>query len=196
MLFHTKKITYSSKCIAQKFKQKCNASLEKDGDYVPDENEEVEYEKETHNVTSNKKVQQGRDEVQHSENNNDNDLQGREGYNNLDQTRDINLEDQEDFNNADMIRSYDDEIPINEGEDNNGLEDEEERDKKLEERKKYIMESLNKKYRNYRARLKSTYYDTVDTNEDRFKEENMPPNVDENDWKWLVEYFGSTDFKV
>lgn len=40
----------------KKSKQQCNASLEKDSDYVPDENEEVEYEKETHNVTSNKKV--------------------------------------------------------------------------------------------------------------------------------------------
>ncbi|XP_021733433.1 uncharacterized protein LOC110700232 [Chenopodium quinoa] len=40
----------------KKSKEKCNASLEKDSDYVPDENEEVEYEKETHNVTSNKKV--------------------------------------------------------------------------------------------------------------------------------------------
>lgn len=75
-------------------------------------------------------------------------------------------------------------------------EDEEGREKKLKERKKFIMESLNKKYRNYRARLKNTYYDTVGTDEDRLKEENMPPNVDENDWKWLVEYFGSTEFKV
>lgn len=40
----------------KKTKQKCNASLEKDGDYLPDENEEVEYEKKTHNVSSNKKV--------------------------------------------------------------------------------------------------------------------------------------------
>ena len=80
-----------------------------------------------------------------------------------------------------------------------GLEDdqdEEERGKKLKERKKYIMGSLNKKYRGYRARLKRGYYDTEDTDEDRLKEENMPPNVDENDWKWLVTYFGSKEFQV
>lgn len=63
---------------------------------------------------------QGQDEVQHFANNIDNDLHSQEGDNNLDQTRDICLEDQENFNNAHMIRSYDDEIPINEGEDNNG----------------------------------------------------------------------------
>ncbi|XP_021733425.1 uncharacterized protein LOC110700223 [Chenopodium quinoa] len=77
-----------------------------------------------------------------------------------------------------------------------GLEDEKGREKNLKERIKFIMESLDKKYRNYRARLKNTYYDTVGTDEDRLKVENMPPNVDENDWKWLVEYFGSTKFKA
>lgn len=58
------------------------------------------------------------------------------------------------------------------------------------------MGSLNKKYRNYRSRLKATYYDTQETNDDRLKEENIPPTVEKKDWEWLVEYFGSTKFQV
>ncbi|KAL2896767.1 Autonomous transposable element EN-1 mosaic protein [Bienertia sinuspersici] len=79
-----------------------------------------------------------------------------------------------------------------------GLDDdqeEEERKKKYMQRRKFIMESLNKKYRNFRARLKSDYYDTEETDEDRLKEENMPNFVDKKDWEWLVKYFGSEEFQ-
>ncbi|CAH9096064.1 unnamed protein product [Cuscuta epithymum] len=65
----------------------------------------------------------------------------------------------------------------------------------LEKRKKTLMRSLNKKYRNYRARLKRMYYDTEDTDAERLKEKNKPPCVDKKDWKWLVEYFGSPNFQ-
>ncbi|KAL2942988.1 Adenine deaminase [Bienertia sinuspersici] len=57
------------------------------------------------------------------------------------------------------------------------------------------MESLNKKYRNFRARLNSDYYDTEETDEDRLKEENMPNFVDKKDWEWLVKYFDSEEFQ-
>ena len=50
--------------------------------------------------------------------------------------------------------------------------------------------------RDFRARLKEDYYDTEETNEDRLKKENGPPGVDEKDWKWLVEYFGTSKFQV
>ncbi|KAL2921351.1 Autonomous transposable element EN-1 mosaic protein, partial [Bienertia sinuspersici] len=79
-----------------------------------------------------------------------------------------------------------------------GLDDdqeEEERKKKYMQRRKFIMESLNKKYRNFRARLKSDYYDTEETDEDRLKEENMPNFFDKKDWEWLVKYFGSEEFQ-
>ncbi|KAL2904255.1 Autonomous transposable element EN-1 mosaic protein [Bienertia sinuspersici] len=79
-----------------------------------------------------------------------------------------------------------------------GLDDdqeEEERKKKYMQRRKFIMESLNKKYRNFRARLKSNYYDTEETDEDRLKEENMPYFVDKKDWEWLVKYFSSEEFQ-
>ncbi|KAL2903935.1 Protein Turandot F [Bienertia sinuspersici] len=71
----------------------------------------------------------------------------------------------------------------------NDDQEEEERKKKYMRRRKFIMESLNKKYRNFRARLKSDYYDTEETDEDRLKEENMPNFVDKKDWEWLVKYF-------
>ncbi|CAH9103449.1 unnamed protein product [Cuscuta europaea] len=74
-------------------------------------------------------------------------------------------------------------------------EDEEYREKIKKERQRTLMRSLNKKYRNYRARLKSTFYDTHETDADRLKKENRPPYVDEKDWKWLVQYFGSPDFQ-
>ncbi|KAL2893645.1 Tol-Pal system protein TolB [Bienertia sinuspersici] len=75
-------------------------------------------------------------------------------------------------------------------------QEEEERKKKYTQRRKFIMESLNKKYRNFRARLKSDYYDTEETDEDQLKEENMPKFVDKKDWEWLVKYFGSEEFQV
>ncbi|KAL2900927.1 Heat stress transcription factor A-3, partial [Bienertia sinuspersici] len=80
-----------------------------------------------------------------------------------------------------------------------GLDDdqeEEERKKKYMQRRKFIMESLNKKYRNFRARLKSDYYDTEEMDKDRLKEENMSNFVDKKDWEWLVKYFGSEEFQV
>ncbi|KAL2931573.1 Autonomous transposable element EN-1 mosaic protein [Bienertia sinuspersici] len=67
-------------------------------------------------------------------------------------------------------------------------QEEEERKKKYMQRRKFIMESLNKK-------LKSDYYDTEETDEDRLKEENMPNLVDKKDWEWLVKYFGSEEFQ-
>ncbi|KAL2895068.1 Disks large-like protein 5 [Bienertia sinuspersici] len=66
---------------------------------------------------------------------------------------------------------------------------EEERKKKYMRRRKFIMESLNKKYRNFRARLKSDYYDTEETDEDRLKEENMPNFVDKKDWNGFDHYY-------
>ncbi|KAL2934716.1 Autonomous transposable element EN-1 mosaic protein [Bienertia sinuspersici] len=77
----------------------------------------------------------------------------------------------------------------------NDDQEEEERKKKYMQRRKFIMESLNKKYRNFRARLKSDYYDTEETDEDRIKEENMPNFVDKKDWEWLVKNFGSEEFQ-
>ncbi|KAL2905029.1 hypothetical protein RDABS01_003739 [Bienertia sinuspersici] len=77
----------------------------------------------------------------------------------------------------------------------NDDQEEEERKKKYMLRRKFIMESLNKKYRNFRARLKSDYYDTEEMDEDRLKEENMPNFVDKKDWEWLVKYFGSEEFQ-
>lgn len=80
-----------------------------------------------------------------------------------------------------------------------GLDDdqeEEERKKKYDQRKKYIMGSLNKKYRNFRARLKHDYYDTEETDEGRCKPENMPKFVEKDDWHWLVEFFSSSKFQV
>ncbi|KAL2934227.1 putative GTP-binding protein EngB [Bienertia sinuspersici] len=79
-----------------------------------------------------------------------------------------------------------------------GLDDDQEEDeckKKYMQRRKFIMESLNKKYRNFQARLKRDYYDTEETDEDRLKEENMPNFVDKKDWEWLVKYFGSEEFQ-
>ncbi|KAL2899823.1 DNA-directed RNA polymerase subunit beta'' [Bienertia sinuspersici] len=79
-----------------------------------------------------------------------------------------------------------------------GLDDdqeEEERKKKYMQRRKFIMEYLNKKYRNFRARLKRNYYDTEETDEDRLKEENLPKLVDKKDWEWLVKYFGFEEFQ-
>ncbi|XP_048491243.2 uncharacterized protein LOC125492635 [Beta vulgaris subsp. vulgaris] len=75
------------------------------------------------------------------------------------------------------------------------VKDQDEREKKIKDKRKYIMTSLNKKYRNFRARLKREYYDTEENDDDRLKEDNRPPSVDEKDWEWLVSYFGTPDFQ-
>ncbi|XP_057250652.1 uncharacterized protein LOC130589399 [Beta vulgaris subsp. vulgaris] len=75
------------------------------------------------------------------------------------------------------------------------VKDQDEREKKIKDKRKYIMTSLNKKYRNFRARLKREYYDTEENDDDRLKEDNTP-SVDEKDWEWLVSYFGTPDFQV
>ncbi|CAH9136297.1 unnamed protein product [Cuscuta epithymum] len=75
------------------------------------------------------------------------------------------------------------------------VEDEEQYEKLSEKRKKTLMKSLKKKYKSYRGRLKSNYYDTEDTDVERLKDENKPPCVNKKEWKWLVEYFGSPKFQ-
>ncbi|KAL2929573.1 Autonomous transposable element EN-1 mosaic protein [Bienertia sinuspersici] len=57
------------------------------------------------------------------------------------------------------------------------------------------MESLNKKYRNLRARLMRDYYDIEETDEDRLKEDHMPKFVDKKDWEWLVKYLRPKEFQ-
>ncbi|KAL2904453.1 Bifunctional protein GlmU [Bienertia sinuspersici] len=72
-----------------------------------------------------------------------------------------------------------------------GLDDdqeEEERKIKYMQRRKFIMESLDRK-------LKGDYYDTEETDEDRLIEDNMPRFVNKNDWEWLVKYFGYEEFQ-
>ncbi|XP_048497485.2 uncharacterized protein LOC125496075 [Beta vulgaris subsp. vulgaris] len=54
------------------------------------------------------------------------------------------------------------------------VKDQDEREKKIKDKRKYIMTSLNKKYRNFRARLKREYYDTEENDDDRLKEDNRP----------------------
>lgn len=76
------------------------------------------------------------------------------------------------------------------------VEGDEAREKRRNERRKYIFTSLNRKYKNYRARLKNDYYDTAETDEERLQEENLPPGVEKKDWEWLVQYFGSEKFQV
>ncbi|KAL2893848.1 putative D-2-hydroxyglutarate dehydrogenase mitochondrial [Bienertia sinuspersici] len=87
--------------------------------------------------------------------------------------------------------------PLYEGKFDIGIDDqeEEERKNKYTQRRKFIMESLNKKYRNFRAILKSDYYDTEETDEYLLKEENMPTFFVKKDWEWLVKYFGSEEFR-
>ncbi|KAL2900242.1 Malonyl-[acyl-carrier protein] O-methyltransferase [Bienertia sinuspersici] len=46
------------------------------------------------------------------------------------------------------------------------------------------------KYRNFRARLKSEYYDTEETDEELLKEDNMPKFADKKDWECIInEYY-------
>jgi hypothetical protein len=44
------------------------------------------------------------------------------------------------------------------------------------------------------AGLKSTYFDSCSTNEERLRK--LPPDVTKDDWTWLVNWFSSEEFKV
>lgn len=55
------------------------------------------------------------------------------------------------------------------------------------------MDHLKKMYREWRHRL-HRYYLRFNSDEERLNK--VPENVTDNDWRYLVEYFGSEEFKV
>lgn len=63
-----------------------------------------------------------------------------------------------------------------------------------EERKKWVMQSLGKKYRDYRKALKDRYYSPWNTDGERLQ--HPPPDVSVDDWVWLVRHWGSPEMQV
>lgn len=63
-----------------------------------------------------------------------------------------------------------------------------------EERKKWVLQSLAKKYRDYKKDLKDKYYSPLPTDEERLR--HTPPDISAEDWAWLVRYWGSPEVQV
>ncbi|RWR85176.1 bromodomain-containing protein 4-like protein isoform X3 [Cinnamomum micranthum f. kanehirae] len=63
-----------------------------------------------------------------------------------------------------------------------------------EERKKWVLQSLGKKYRDYRKDMKDKYYSSWNTDEERLQ--HRPPDVSSEDWAWLVRYWGNPEVQA
>ncbi|RWR97188.1 bromodomain-containing protein 4-like protein isoform X3 [Cinnamomum micranthum f. kanehirae] len=63
-----------------------------------------------------------------------------------------------------------------------------------DERKKWVLQSLGKKYRDYKKDLKDKYYLSWNTDEERLQ--HLPPDVSREDWAWLVQYWGNPEVQV
>ena len=53
---------------------------------------------------------------------------------------------------------------------------------------------MGSKYRSYRYKMKAKYYDPYSTDEERLS--NCPPDVSQDDWRWLVHYWGTPEVQV
>ncbi|KAJ8642521.1 hypothetical protein MRB53_004269 [Persea americana] len=62
------------------------------------------------------------------------------------------------------------------------------------ERKKWVLQNLAKKYKDYRKDLKDKYYSTLNTDEERLQ--HPPPDILGEDWAWLVQYWGRAEVNV
>ncbi|RWR86240.1 bromodomain-containing protein 4-like protein isoform X3 [Cinnamomum micranthum f. kanehirae] len=60
--------------------------------------------------------------------------------------------------------------------------------------KKWILQSLGKKYRDYKKHIKDKYYSSWNTDEERLQHKS--PDVSSEDWAWLVQYWGSPKIQV
>ena len=63
-----------------------------------------------------------------------------------------------------------------------------------DEHKDFVMNSMGNKYRSYKCNLKAKYYDPYGTDEERLS--NCPPDVSQDDWRWLVHYWGTPKAQV
>ncbi|RWR75198.1 transposon protein, putative, CACTA, En/Spm sub-class, expressed [Cinnamomum micranthum f. kanehirae] len=63
-----------------------------------------------------------------------------------------------------------------------------------DERKKWVLQSLGKKYRDYRKDIKDKYYSPWNTDDERLQ--HRPPDVSSEDWAWLVQYWGSPEVQA
>ena len=60
-----------------------------------------------------------------------------------------------------------------------------------DERKKWVLQSLGKKYRDYKKDLKNKYYFSWNTVEALLQ--HSPLDVSREDWAWLVHYWGNPE---
>nr|CAD1833010.1 unnamed protein product [Ananas comosus var. bracteatus] len=59
--------------------------------------------------------------------------------------------------------------------------------------KEHVMDMLRDRYRQRKYKMKAKYYNPEATYQQNIR--NKPPSVPEDQWKWLVEYFGSEVFQ-
>ncbi|KAK1303039.1 hypothetical protein QJS10_CPB12g00693 [Acorus calamus] len=60
-----------------------------------------------------------------------------------------------------------------------------------EERKKWVLQSMASKYREWKNDLKEKYYKPFDTDAQRLAR--PPPDISDSDWTWLVQYWSSPE---
>uniref|UniRef100_A0A6V7QSQ0 Transposase n=1 Tax=Ananas comosus var. bracteatus TaxID=296719 RepID=A0A6V7QSQ0_ANACO len=62
-----------------------------------------------------------------------------------------------------------------------------------ESNKEHVMDMLRDRYRQRKYKMKAKYYNPKATYQQNIR--NKPPSIPEDQWKWLVEYFGSEKFQ-
>ncbi|CBI37391.3 unnamed protein product, partial [Vitis vinifera] len=60
--------------------------------------------------------------------------------------------------------------------------------------KSYILQCCGILFRNYRNKMKAKYYNPYNTNEERLC--HRPPHLSDDDWSWLIHFWGTPEAKV
>ena len=60
--------------------------------------------------------------------------------------------------------------------------------------KSYIISYCENMFRSYRNKMKAKYYDPYNTDEERLRYK--PPHLSDDEWRWLINFWGTPEAKV
>ena len=60
--------------------------------------------------------------------------------------------------------------------------------------KSYIISYCGKLFKSYRNKMKAKYYDPYNTDEERLH--HKPPHLSDDEWRWLINFWGTPEEKV
>ena len=60
--------------------------------------------------------------------------------------------------------------------------------------KSYIISYCGNLFRSYKYKMKAKYYDPYNTDEERLR--HKPPHLSDDEWRWLINFWGTPEAKV